>query len=245
MKNRNWLLLLFVILSLNAAEAQIQLSVESGLVTDGYNDIRIPGDSGTLFSASDELQSDPAVYFRLRAAYSVSAKSTFLLLFAPLSLEARGTSAQDIHFMDKTFSAGQPLKTTYTFNSYRLTYRYDVYQKPHLAVGVGFTAKIRDAAIELKGDGHSAQKSNTGFVPLLHFRVIYQRGDKWGWIAEGDALAAPQGRAEDVFLGLLYQPLEKLGLQLGYRLLEGGADNDEVYNFALFHFLSVSANWTF
>lgn len=245
MKNRNWLVLFFLIFSLKAAEAQIQLSVESGLVTDGYNDIRIPGDTGTLFSASDELQSDPAVYLRLRAAYSVSAKSTLLLLVAPLSLEAKGTSAHDIRFMDKTFAAGQPLTTSYTFNSYRMTYRYDLYQKPNLAIGVGFTAKIRDAAIALKGDGQSAQKSNTGFVPLLHFRVIYQKGDKWGWIAEGDALAAPQGRAEDVFLGLLYQPSERLGLQMGYRLLEGGADNDEVYNFALFHFLSVSATWTF
>jgi hypothetical protein len=31
---------------------------------------------------------------------------------------------------------------------------------------------------------------------------------------------------------------------LGYRILEGGADNDEVYNFALFHYAAVGVTVT-
>jgi hypothetical protein len=29
---------------------------------------------------------------------------------------------------------------------------------------------------------------------------------------------------------------ERVSLQAGYRILEGGADNDEVYTFSLFHY---------
>ena len=33
-------------------------------------------------------------------------------------------------------------------------------------------------------------------------------------------------------------------VRLGYRILEGGADNNEVYNFALFHYASVGILFT-
>jgi hypothetical protein len=36
-----------------------------------------------------------------------------------------------------------------------------------------------------------------------------------------------------------YRFSDRLGLKAGYRILEGGADNDEVYNFALFNFASA------
>jgi hypothetical protein len=42
----------------------------------------------------------------------------------------------------------------------------------------------------------------------------------------------PQGRAEDVMLALPWDVGEAITLRAGYRMLEGGADNDEVYNFA-------------
>ncbi len=57
----------------------------------------------------------------------------------------------------------------------------------------------------------------------------------------GDALAAPQGRAEDVFAGLLVSLKPNVSLKTGYRLLEGGADNDEVYTFAAFHYFAFGA----
>lgn len=39
--------------------SQIDLDIESGAVFSGYNDVRIPGDTGTLFSLSEELEADP------------------------------------------------------------------------------------------------------------------------------------------------------------------------------------------
>ena len=52
-------------------------------------------------------------------------------------------------------------------------------------------------------------------------------------------LAAPQGRAEDVSLKAVVRLTDAVDLDLGYRLLEGGADNDEVYTFAFFHYAVV------
>ncbi|MBF0363909.1 MAG: hypothetical protein HQK49_23015 [Oligoflexia bacterium] len=50
-------------------------------------------------------------------------------------------------------------------------------------------------------------------------------------------MAAPQGRAEDIALKFNYVATERAKIYFGYRFLEGGADNKDVYTFALFHYL--------
>ncbi|MCK7482499.1 MAG: hypothetical protein M0C28_39280 [Candidatus Moduliflexus flocculans] len=62
---------------------------------------------------------------------------------------------------------------------------------------------------------------------------------------DGDALAAPQGRAEDVSLSVWADLSQKLRLRVGYRLLEGGAENDEVYTFALVNYAFAGLTLTF
>ncbi len=69
--------------------------------------------------------------------------------------------------------------------------------------------------------------------------MLWKRYEKFGILLEGDALAAPQGRAEDVLIAARYRVSDHFGLKAGYRMLEGGADNDVVYNFALFNYASV------
>jgi hypothetical protein len=64
-------------------------------------------------------------------------------------------------------------------------------------------------------------------------------------LLDGDALAAPQGRAEDVQIAVTYKVSENLQVRAGYRILEGGADNDGVYNFVLFHYASIGLSYTF
>jgi hypothetical protein len=69
--------------------------------------------------------------------------------------------------------------------------------------------------------------------------MLWKPYEKFGLLLEGDALAAPQGRAEDVLIAATYRASDRLGFKAGYRILEGGADNDEVYNFALFNYASA------
>jgi long-subunit fatty acid transport protein len=49
----------------------------------------------------------------------------------------------------------------------------------------------------------------------------------------------------DVALAVSYRLNDRIALRAGYRILEGGADVEEVYNFALVHFLSFGVTYTF
>jgi len=222
----------------SGAAAQISLDVETGAALSGYNDVGIPGDGGTRFSLTDDLESETTSYLRLRLGYQ-RGRSHVSVLYAPLRIHAEGSLDRDLRYTDVTFPAATPLDATYVFNSYRLTYRYDVYRSPALALGLGLTAKVRDADITVTSDTQERAKTNVGFVPLINFDATWRWTDRAGLRLAGDALAAPQGRAEDVMIAAWVAPSPRLEIRAGYRLLEGGADNDEVYTFALIHYLLV------
>jgi len=238
-------IVLFLALSSSiAVKAQVNFDFESGLVFSGYNDVRIPGDRGTLFSFKDDLKSKATIFYRLKAGYTIKSRHTISLLYAPLETKSEGTVSNSIFFEGVAFPANTQLNGTYRFNSYRLTYRYDIVNRPKIVFGLGFTAKIRDAEISLSSSDLTAVKTNVGFVPIINFRLSWNIDDKFGLLLDGDALAAPQGRAEDVLLGATYKITKQLGIRAGYRILEGGAENDEVYNFTLFNYASIGINYT-
>ena len=225
--------------------SNIEVDIESGAIFTGYNDIRIPGDQGTRFSLKDDLKTDVDIYFRSRLIYHFNPKHHISLLYAPLNLTATGKVDRDLNYQGKIFQANSNLKSTYKFNSYRISYRYDFIRKTDITFGMGFTAKIRDATISLENNDKKAKKENVGFVPILNFKFNWKMNEKFRIIFEGDALAAPQGRAEDIALNLHYLLNENLGCRIGYRVLEGGADNDEVYTFSLFHYIALGLSYQF
>jgi hypothetical protein len=240
-----FLVLLAMLMGYSAGAAQLAFDIETGLVMSGYNDVRIPGDTGTLFSLSEELDLDPSSFFRVRILYELGGGHSLGLLVAPLRLEGGGTLNRPVLFQDQEFPPAVELQSRYRFDSYRLTYRFDFHRDRPLQAGLGFTAKVRDASIRLKGDGRQAEKKNTGLVPLVNFRLYWMMANELGLLLEGDALAAPQGRAEDVLLALCFWPNRRIGMKAGFRILEGGADNDEVYTFALLHYLVAGAMFSF
>jgi hypothetical protein len=225
--------------------AQAFIDLESGLILPGYNDVRIPGNQGTLFSLKDDLVPENNDFYRLRLGYTINSRHTLSILYAPLEIKSEGSLAQDILFEGVEFPSNTELQGTYKFNSYRLTYRYDFVQKPRVEFGLGFTAKIRDAKIALSSPGLVSEKTNVGFVPIINFRLLWNMDDHFGLLLDGDALVAPQGRAEDVLIALAYKLSDRFAIRAGYRILEGGADNDEVYNFSLFNYASVGISYTF
>ena len=229
----------------SSIKAQALIDLESGLVFTGSNDVRIPGDEGTLFSLKDDLIPKTEFFYRIRLNYTIKSRHTFSLLYAPLETTSEGSVPNDIFFEGVVFPANTGLTGTYKFNSYRLTYRYEILRKPRFEFGLGLTAKIRDAEIALFSPGLTSSKTNVGFVPIINFRLLWKVNDKFGLLLEGDALAAPQGRAEDVLIAATYKLSDNFRIRAGYRILEGGADNDEVYNFALFHYASVGISYTF
>ena len=227
------------------AQDRFRLDLENGAVISGRNDVRIPGDSGTLFSLTDDLTSDTAYFWRVRADVRVGRKHVLSALIAPLRLQAAGRFDRPVLFEGETFAAGIPVSGLYVFNSYRVTYRYEPVQGDAWRFGFGVTGKIRDAVTRLESGGTVAEKSNVGFVPLVNFKLERRLGERASVLLEGDALAAPQGRAEDVFAGVVVDASRRLSFKAGYRVLEGGADTDEVFTFALVHYLAAGAVFRF
>lgn len=218
------------------AAAGFGIDLESGAASPGYNDVRIPKETGTAISLTSDLSGDVSPYFRGRLNYTFGERNSLSLLIAPLRLESRGPIDREIHFNNAVFSPGTSITAGYRFDSYRLTYRYTLKKSAELNFGLGLTAKIRDASISLSGGGQTSEKTNTGFVPLINFLLDWQFSRRAGLLLEGDALAAPQGRAEDILAAIKIKAGRKISVKLGYRVLEGGADVDEVYNFALVNY---------
>jgi len=58
-------------------------------------------------------------------------------------------------------------------------------------------------------------------------------------------VAGGPGRAEDLALKVRYDLGDRWSLAAGYRTVEGGADVDEVYSFAWFNSVVISATYRF
>lgn len=211
--------------------------VEAGVAWAGMNDVRIPGDGGTLFSLTGDLPASPTPYQRVRLGV-VGERHTLFAFYGPLRITSKGTLPKDVVFEGVTFPAGASVLAIYRFDTARLTYRYGLVRSPRWEVDLGATALLRDAAITLQG-AQGATKANLGLVPLLSFRVAWRFGPALALVLDGDALAAPQGRAEDVSLALEARLRDGVAARAGYRILEGGADNASVYNFALVQFVGA------
>jgi len=223
----------------------VEVEFETGVVAASRNDVRIPGAGGTDLSLVDDLSSPPTPVFRLRAGYRFAERHLFSALYAPLLINATGTLDRDVSFAGQVFPAGSPALAVYRFDSYRLTYRYSFIRNETVELAGGVTGKIRDAEISLHG-AETASKTNTGFVPLLNAHFEWRPGaGPLGLLVDVDALAAPQGRAEDVLIAATWRVDEAIELRAGYRMLEGGADNDEVYSFAWLHYATVGAGLRF
>lgn len=254
MSNKNPIIFRFILVTLLLiliprlqADQKWTVDVEGGLVTAGYNDVQVPNPGGTRFTLTDALDVKAKIYYRLRLGYQLGVRHQLSLLFAPLTLKGSGQLNQDLWFDQTLFSAGDDVDGTYKFNSYRLTYRYLLIKKAKFKLWIGFTSKIRDAKISLEIPGKEAKTTDLGYVPLLNLVADWQWSDKLGLFFEADALAAPggQGRAEDVALAIYYQYCPRTKLRLGYRFVEGGADVEQVYNFAFINYFYLGVQVQF
>lgn len=239
------LLALFAVTSAAEAQERWRIDVENGAAVSGYNDVAIPGNTGTRFSMTDDLSSDTEYFWRVRADFRLAPKHVLSGLIAPLTINSSGAFDAPVDFAGATYAPGLPVDGTWTFNSYRVTYRWEPIRNDAWMFGFGATVKVRDAVIRLSSNGTSSEKTDLGVVPLINFKLERRLGGSTSLLVEGDALAAPQGRAEDVFAGVVVDAGRRWSIKAGYRFLEGGADNDEVYTFAAIHYIAAGVVFRF
>jgi len=235
MKVKIVILAMFLLIYDSAFTGSI-MSVQGGAVFTSYNDVRLPGDSGSDLSYKDDIDTGTGFSPRIEAGYEFDFPFYIGLMASTLRVEGEGTLKRGVNFDGKTFAAGTKVKGTYRFDSYRLTGRYYFIDDGKLKLGAGLTGKIRDAEITLEGGGEKGGLKNTGVVPLLNFYADYAVFRNMKILFYGDGAWSPYGRAEDFFMGCLYSINDNIGIMAGYRILEGGADNDEVYIFSMFHY---------
>ncbi len=216
------------------------LELEFSPLWQSRNDARIPNGTGTQFSLRKIQGSGPFVGGRVFLSFAPSPKHELGFLVAPLSITKTGDLSSPILFAGKSFVSGPDVQATYTFNSYRMTYRYRIYSGDRWTWKLGITGKIRDAKIKLQDQTTAAENDDLGFVPLLHLDGERRLASKWKFHLNIDGLGAPQGRAIDLSLQAKYDISRSWTVALGYRTLEGGADVDSVYAFAWLHYATVS-----
>jgi hypothetical protein len=242
-KFRYSILFIFLIFNLSA-NAQVFVNFESGAFFTSINDIR-NGNNGTLFSLKNDFQTPVSPFLRLRVGYLSNGKNHFSFLYAPLKIVENGTLEKDILFDDTNFKANLPLEVVYKFNSYRFTYNRIVISKEKFKFGLGLSLKVRDAGFSLKNSELSSDYFSVGFVPLINVLANWDISQKMGVNFFGEGLAASKGRAIDLSVSGRYSLSKNLQGNIGYRLLEGGANGTSRYNFILFHSIFTSLNYTF
>jgi len=225
---------------LAAAEDRFTLDLETGATWQLRNDFAVPGDTGTLVRLDDE---GPSFSGRATLNWNLNERWSVRFLAAPLSTDSDYVPTGDVLFQNTTFAAGNPIRVDYRFDSYRVSGVYRFRSSGPWSFRAGLTAKLRDAEISLRNDDVSATKSNTGVVPLVYGGMRYQASDRVAIDLDVDGAAAPQGRAIDAAIRVEAKVAERTSLYLGGRMLDGGADNDEVYSFATFAYVIAGAQF--
>lgn len=219
---------------LQARERPIVVDLEAVSAWQDRNAVQSPNTAASTRFAFDAVTgSGPFLAPRLQVSIPFGARQEWRLLAAPLSVDEQGALQAPVVFEGARFAAGG-VRGKYRFDSWRVTWRYHWIDRPDLSVKLGFTAKIRDASIELQQGALAARKDNTGFVPLLHAAIERPLGTNWTLQADIDALAGGPGYAIDAGARLVRELGNGWSASLGLRWLDGGADNAEVYAFATF-----------
>jgi hypothetical protein len=84
-----------------------------------------------------------------------------------------------------------------------------------------------------------------GVAPLLNFSTEWGFARRWTAIFDFEGLAGGPGRALDLALKVRYDLTDRWSVGGGYRMLEGGVDSDDVYNFSWFHYGFLTVGYQF
>ena len=235
------LVCLFVNVSLSSAQTaapdfKVNLEIEGGAFKFTRNDVRNPGDTGTPFKFSALNATGPSAYFRIYAEAKVSKRNTLRFLYAPLSTTGTGSLPTRTFFESANFAPNVPTQGIYQFNNYRGTWRYTLKETERWKLQLGAGALVRDAKIELQQGNLRVADPDLGVVPIAAFTAQLNFNERARFIFDFEGLGAKQGRALDGAAKLDFDLTRNLHVGVGYRLLDGGADVQSVFNFARIHY---------
>lgn len=219
------ILLLFI--KTNAFASSISLDV--GQTQAIFNRFAIPNTAEDRISLPTD---DVLTSYRVTSFVDLSSGNQLYFLLAPLETDYSFTSNSAFEFSDVLFNSNEETKIKYKFNSYRVGYLWK-WKGSTFDFWTGLVGKIRDAKIEVTQGSSNSSFDNIGFVPLASLGFEWRLLSSLSLYSHTDALGASQGSAYDSQLDMKWK-LGPFVLSFGKRILGGGADNDNVYNFAQF-----------
>lgn len=221
------------------------LTLELGAAWQLRNTAQVSNEPPNTRFKLDELTGEgPYPSGRVMLDWPLGGKHHLRFVFAPLRVDETGVTADPIVFQDTAFEPGK-VRASYRFDSYRATYRYTFHDGEDWTWSGGATLNVRDAEIRLQQGDLRRRKTNTGLVPLLALYGEWRFAPGWTGVFDFEGLAAPQGRAIDAALKVGYDVTPQVNVHAGYRFLDGGADNDELYTFARFDSAVAGITWRF
>lgn len=229
-----------------AADPSVSLRLSVGSSWQARNDVQIPNtDLGSRFSLEEAAGSGPVPAARFEVNWAINDKHGIRVLLAPLSYTETVTFDQPVAFAGENYGTDQTTEATYRFNSWRLGYHYSFLRSDRTHMRIGATLKVRDAEIRLKQGDTESFDDDVGLVPLLYLAGSYQLTDRWTVRADLDGLAGGPGRAIDLGIALDYSVARRWQIGAEVRVLDGGADTDDVYNFARFNSAAIAISTGF
>lgn len=229
-----------------AAEQPLSVRLSVGSSWQTRNDVQIPNsDQGTRFSLRDAVGSGPVPAARLEMNWSMYKRHGLRIMLAPLSYSESVEFDQPVDFDGQRFAANETTRASYRFNSWRVGYHYTFLNNEVSMFRAGATLKVRDAEIRLGQSDADSSNDDVGIVPLLYLAGSYKLNDSWKIRADLDGLAGGPGRAIDAGLALDFALTKRWSLGAEVRILDGGADTDDVYNFAQFNSAAVALSAEF
>ncbi len=219
--------LIFALLPLTSFASS--LSLELARVSSQYNYFQKPNNDVDRVDLPDKTLTGGRLYGRL----TLNERWDMSFLYAPLETNYNLTSRSNFNFNGTSFTQNEATRVGYKFNSYRVGFLRK-YTRGAWRFVVGPVLKVRDAKLSVTQTSARSSFSNVGPVPLLGVGAEYRWSESLSALIYSDALAGGPGYAYDVNAELRYS-WARTQVGVGYRTLGGGADNDELKNFARFN----------
>ena len=172
---------------------QMSLHAELGLLWPVSHTIQF-GKQGTRIDyVAQGGQDNLFPFMRMSAEVELFKHHEIALLYQPLQLVTTQTARDEIRVFDTRYAAGTPMRFTYGFDFWRLSYLYDFNDSPETELAVGASLQIRNATIVTEAvDGSQANYTrNIGPVPVLKGRFRTDLGHGFWVGAEADGFYAP------------------------------------------------------